>query len=270
MLPQVGEPSLPAAIQYFLLWWGAATAALALAALVRSGWRRGPGRRRVLEGKLRKVIAGGQLSHVVSIFGPAQFVEPWHVHQHGEAVDYDVHSWVDDDHALRLWVVGGQVRSWLVTARSKRFKPRWRIGNLDITLNRTLLSEVELGDVAFMVGANWFGYAETIHLGRGAWYQHVTVGVSEHALLTRESAMMKVMQDTDESESDEARAARIGTARRQTCPDTIAAHLEGVPAVDPLRLPMSTAELGRLQPPVEWTPRALQRDRARDATKEDT
>lgn len=257
------EPALPGWLQYFLLWWGALTAAGAVIATVRATWRRGPGRRHVLEEQLRQIVAGGQLAHVVGIFGPAQFVQhahPRHSCTH-QPVHIEVHSWVSSDHVFRCYVDDGIVVTWVVTSRTRAFTPTWQVGNHTITLHHSTLAEVGNGVGQHMLGANWFGYAEDASLGRGTWYQDVSIGVSDEGLLGPYGELLDAMQHTDADGNHLPIEENIAAIRGRVSFDTVAVSDRGAPQ-DPLSLPLSTSFLQRVQP------RIMLRKRLRDAIPE--
>lgn len=128
-------PSLPDAVQYFLLWWTVAVAVVAFLTGIRTLWRNGPGRRRLLARRLRQVVAGGQLEYVESMFGPAQRVEEPRQDVINWEPGVSIHSWISDEHILRCWVKNRVVTGWLVTSRSSKFRPTWLIGDTKIQLH---------------------------------------------------------------------------------------------------------------------------------------
>lgn len=258
-------PTLPEWLQYFLLWWGALTAAGAGLATVRTAWRRGPGRRHILEEQLRQVVAGGQLTHVVGVFGPAQFVQ--HAHpQHpdtGQTVCLEVHSWVSPDHVLRCYVDDGIVVTWVVTSRTLTFTPTWKIGRHNtITLHRSPLSELGKGVGQHMLGANWFGYAEDAGLGRGTWYQDVRIAVSNEGLLGPYHELLDAMQHTDADGNPLPIEENIAAVRDRVSFDTLAVSDRGAPE-DPLGMPLSTSFLERVQPRITLRQRLTSARRTR-------
>lgn len=267
-------PQLPVTLQLVDLWLGFALGLASAAAVIgalRTAWRAGPGRWFVLQRKLRQVVAGGQLARVEDQFGPALFVkQTGSFVQTGNVVmpAMKIHSWVSPDHVLRCWEVGGVVRGWLVTSRTRRFKPEWRIGGLHVRLHDTPLAAVGSGfneDTA-MYGANWFGYAETAGGGRPTWYQSVVIGISEEGLHETYGDVFDAMAAPRGDQRERMEALRATTAF-----DTVSVHDGDVPANDPLSLMLYRADLQRVQPDVgslrRWRyRRRWQRRRAEVAT----
>lgn len=245
--------ALPETIQLVDLWLGFALGLAAAAAVIGglwSAWRAGPGRLFVLQRKLRQVVAGGQLARVEDQFGPALLVKQTDTFaQTGNVVmpAMKIHSWVSPDHVLRCWEANGVVRGWLVTSRTRRFKPEWHIGGLHVRLHDTPLAAVGSGfreDTA-MYGANWFGYAEMAGGGRPTWYQTVVIGISEEGLHQSYRDLFRAMAPPSAD-----RRSRVESLRATTAFDTVSVHEGDVPANDPLSLMLYGADLQRVQPDV--------------------
>lgn len=246
-------PALPETLQLVDLWLGFALGLASAAAVIGAlwaAWRAGPGRRFVLQRKLRQVVAGGQLARVEDQFGPALFVKHTDTFvQTGNVVmpAMKIHSWVSPDHVLRCWEVDGVVRGWLVTSRTRRFKPEWYIGGVHVRLHDTPLAAVGSGfneDTA-MYGANWFGYAETAGGGRPTWYQSVVIGITEEGLHGTYRDVCDAM-----AAPREGRRERVEQLRATTAFDTVSVHDSDVPANDPLSLMLYPPDLQRVQPDV--------------------
>lgn len=246
-------PALPETLQLVDLWLGfglGLASAVAVIGGLWAAWRAGPGRLFVLQRKLRQVVAGGQLTHVESQFGPALFVQQTDSFvQTGNVLmpAMKIHSWVSPEHVLRCWEVDGVVRGWLVTSRTPRFKPEWHIGSLHIRLHDTPLACVGTGfdeDTA-MYGANWFGYAETAGGGRPTYYQTVMVGISEEGLHNSYGELFEAMAAPQGERRD-----RVGPLRSGMAFDTVSVHDDDIPANNPLSLMLYSADLQRVQPDV--------------------
>lgn len=198
-------PTLPGPLAWLSLWLGlvvAIAAAVGVVLTVRSGWRRGPGRREVLHRHLRQIVVGGQLARVEAVFGPALTVQQLDARVlRGTTVSrpMQVHSWISPDHVLRCWVTENVVHGWLVTSRTRAFQPEWHIGNMHVQLHRTYLADVGVGPTknSMMFGANWFGYTEACRGGRALCYQSVIVGVSEANLMTEHSRLLRAIHPED-------------------------------------------------------------------------
>lgn len=246
-------PALPETLQLVDLWLGFALGLASAAAVIGAlwtVWRAGPGRRFVLQRRLRQVVAGGQLAHVEDLFGPALFVKQTdRFVQSGGVVmpAMKIHSWVSPDHVLRCWEADGVVEGWLVTSRTRRFKPEWYIGRLHVRLHDTPLAAVGSGfneDTA-MYGANWFGYAEAAGGGRPTWYQSVVIGISEEGLRETYDDVLDAMG----APTGDMRE-RIEALRTTTAFDTVSVHDGSVMPNDPLSLMLYSADLQRVQPDV--------------------
>lgn len=243
------SPALPEPLQIASLWIGFFLALTAAAATVwgaRVLWRKTSfGRRHQLNRDLHGVVNGGRLERVQDRFGPALLVHDDHytvyLDEHRKRRKHaHIHSWASADHVLRCWVDNSnRIFGWLVTSRSRAFRPTWNIGGAEVKLHQTLLGAAGGHVDSWMLGANWFGFAYHVGGGRPYAYQDVWVAVSEEGLLGEYSNLLDLMRGDPDHIRDE-----LELASKHTSFDTLAVF-DRVPESGPLHWPLLSTALQR-------------------------
>lgn len=188
-------------------------AAVALAGLIRSIYRRTLGRRRDRYDRLHRLGTNAQLSFFDAVLGePAAMrrtIEGWVTRYddegqpYREPKDYIECVWIDRDYYVQAVADTDEtIHAYSVTVRRKRFKPRFRppggtgverrwplrrlLGeyrfqpNKEIVLGRTRFAELgRPGSSACWVGAHNLHYFESYYLGNPGHYQTFVYGVND-------------------------------------------------------------------------------------------
>lgn len=183
--------------------FGGVVTALTVRNLVRSGWRSGPGKRRLWIRNYRQLGTGVRPGYVEQLFGQATFatIEP------SQNFIADKEQWKDEwerndpvtirtwllgeDGYLMTWSIDDEVLAYSITTASRRFQPKIQIGprynnNPSIHLGRTPFSALgEPRDWLCWSGAHNYAYVEEHYFGNPGnyrtWYCALSdVGYRKH------------------------------------------------------------------------------------------
>ncbi|MCX4986922.1 ETEC_3214 domain-containing protein [Streptomyces sp. NBC_00572] len=159
-------------------------------------WKKGPGRRRIWAKNFRLLGPGVRPAYVESLFGEPAFESLADFEPYGGVyrAPPTERVWkLGEDGYLVTWSNELRVRAYSITTRSKKFKPKIRIGaewgsngaSAYVQLGRTRLKDIgaaagwEPEEVASWVGARRAEYYETYYAGNPGHYSRWACGVSQ-------------------------------------------------------------------------------------------